>query len=206
MTSNNATRVEWIVQIRQEIHETTTAIMQEAIQRGGSALGSVPRPIDTIASVLGTHVADVSQEWLHGNKGLCTENAILVDDHDGRDWVRRFTVAHELGHQWLGPDAEEWECNAFAGSLLIPDTDVRKELERRHLGQSSEPLEQWARYEQGGGLVTQLVRRYRVGYGAMIWALADYGWVSGVAPWTSLAYGASLYEQYEHFYHQPRLS
>jgi hypothetical protein len=194
-----------MAQIREEIHETTAELIQEAIRRGGTILGGVPRPIDRIAAVLGSHVERVSAKWLQGNKGLCTEHAIVVDDQDGRDWVRRFTIAHELGHQWLGAEAEEWECNAFAGSMLIPEQDVHSELQRRHLGQA-ETLEQWARYEHGGGLVTQLVRRYRVGYHAMIRALADYGWVSGVDPWTSPAYGLSLYEQYESFYRRPQLN
>ncbi len=204
MKSDNPGQVKWIAQIRQEVHDTTVAIMQEAMTRGGPPLGAVPRPIDQIAAVLGTDIQEVSEEWLQGNKGLCTEHAIVVDDQDGRDWVRRFTIAHELGHQWLGTTAEEWECNAFAGSLLIPEEDVAHELQRRQLVHS-ETLERWALCEHGGGLITQLVRRYRVGYHAMIRSLADYGWVTGIAPWTSPAYGLSLYEQYEAFYRRPRL-
>lgn len=196
---------EWIRTTRQEIHETTLVVIQEAVTRGGHLLSAVPRPIDGIAEVLGSHVEMASEQWLHGNKGLCTESAIVVNEDDGRDWVRRFTIAHELGHQWLGNTAEEWECNAFAGSILIPEEDVANELQRRHLVHP-ETLERWARYEHGGGLITQLVRRYRVGYHAMIRSLADYGWVTGIAPWTSPAYGLSLYEQYESFYRRPRLS
>lgn len=204
MTNENATQREWIRTTRQEIHETTIVVIQEAVHRGGHLLSAVPRPIDGIAEVLGSHVETASEQWLHGNKGLCTENAIIVNKEDGRDWVRRFTIAHELGHQWLGHTAEEWECNAFAGSLLIPEPDVRHELARRHLGSAAESLKQWAHYEQGVRLMTQLVRRYRVGYGAMVRALADYGWVRGIAPWTSPAYGIELYAEYEHFYRQPR--
>lgn len=202
MKIDNVSGTEWIAQIRLEIHDTTIALMHEAIERGGEALLLVPRPIDAIAQVLGSRIHRVSDELLRGNKGLCTERDIVVEDTDGRHWVQRFTIAHELGHQWLGTEADEWECNAFAGSILIPDADVQRELERRHLGRSA-TLEQWARYERSGGVMTQLVRRYGVGYHAMIRGLADYGWVTDIAQWTSPAYGLSLYEQYEHFYRQP---
>jgi len=170
-----------IAEIRREIYDTTTALITEAIARGGSRLGQVPRPIDAIASVFGLQVYPAPEILLHGNHGLCTETTILIPDTDGRDWVKRFTIAHELGHQRLGPMAEEWECDAFAGSILIPMEDLQRELDRRQLSFAA-TLARWARYEVLNGLITRFVRRYGVGYNAMIRALADYGWVVGVAP------------------------
>ncbi len=200
---SNLIDIPGMTQRLQEIHDTTNALIDEAIARGGQSMGQVPRPIDAIASILGSHVHRAPETLLHGNKGLCTETAIVVPDTDGRHWVQRFTVAHELGHQWLGPTAEEWECNAFAGSILIPSEDVHRELDRRHLNQAA-TLSRWAYYETCTGVITHLVRRYGVGYNAMIRALADYGWVVNVAPWTSACHGDRLYEEYEHYYRQGR--
>jgi len=192
-----------LAEVREEICDTTTELMSEAMIRGGAHLGQFPRPIQAIAVVLGSQVHQAPEPLLHGNQGLCTATTILVPDTDGRHWVQRFTVAHELGHQQLGASAQEWECDAFAGSILIPVEDVQRELERRRLCLTA-TLAQWARYEILNGLITRFVRRYGVGYNAMIRALADYGWVVGVAPWTSVIHGDRLYEEYEHYYRQGR--
>ena len=192
--------IEWIAQTRHEIHDTAIEVVQEAVARGGSRLKEVPRPISDIAVVLGSRVVKAPDRLLRGNRGLCTEREILVvQSDDDRHWVQRFTIAHELGHQWLGPKAPEWECNAFSASTLIPDDDVRTFLERRNVTRPA-TLEEWAHREIRGAVVSHLVRRYGVGYHAMIRALADYGFVAGIAPWTSQAYGDALYESYEYYY------
>jgi len=61
-------------------------------------------------------------------------------------------------------------------------------------------LAQWAKWETTGNIVTRLVHRYGVGYHAMIRALADYGHIAGVEPWTSPLWGTKLYEEYERHY------
>ena len=190
-----------LAEVRKEIYDMTSELMRDAILSGGSRLGQCPRPIQAIASMMGSYVCRAPEQLLHGNHGLCTATTILIPDTDGRHWVQRFTIAHELGHQQLGASALEWECDAFAGSILIPLDDVHRELEHRHLNQAA-TLSRWAYYETGIGLITHLVRRYGVGYNAMIRALADYGWVIGVDPWTSVVHRDRLYEEYEHYYRQ----
>ncbi len=203
MKTLHMTDIRGLAEVRQEIYDETKELMAEAILQGGARLGYIPRPIDTIASVLGSPVCRAPEALLHGNQGLCTATMILVPDTDGRNWVKRFTIAHELGHQRLGHAAEEWECDAFAGSILIPMDDVQRELGHRNLNRTA-TLARWARYESDTDLITHLVRRYGVGYNAMIRALADYGWVVGVAPWTSVVYGDHLYEEYEYYYRRGR--
>ncbi len=188
-----------MAQARCEVHETATELINEAAVRGGPAILKMPRPIGRIAKVLGSQVHRAPNDLLRGNKGLCTETAILIGSTDPA-WVERFTIAHELGHQWLGRTAEEWECNAFAGSILIPSEDVHNELARHHL--AAAPLDRWAECERHAGILTRLVRRYWVGYDAMIRALADYGWIVGVDPWTSIAYGDRLFKAYAQYWRQ----
>jgi Zn-dependent peptidase ImmA (M78 family) len=54
---------------------------------------------------------------------------------DDPEYVKRFSIAHELGHRFLGtthgstPEAEA-EANAFAGEMLVPGPMLLAALER----------------------------------------------------------------------------
>lgn len=174
-------------------------VAHEALSRIGRSLNEVPRPMEDIAVALGSLVNRAPAGLLGPNKGLCTDTTILIKDDDTRYWVRRFTIAHELGHQWLGLTAKEWECSAFAGSMLIPVEDVAAFLQATG-ARPALTLAQWAEWETTGNIMTRLVHRYGVGYHAMIRGLADYGHIAGVEAWTSQLWGTKLYEEYERHY------
>ncbi len=72
----------------------------------------------------------------------------LVLYHDGerkRDRLN-FTLAHEVGHIYLGHrtdgDIQEVEANFFAAELLMPESVVRYMIRRNH-GARAEDLHEW---------------------------------------------------------------
>lgn len=203
MNTVDRTTLQQFAEVRKEIYDFTNELMSDVVLRGGAHFGQCPRPIEAIVAMMGSHVFRAPGRLLHGNHGLCTASTIVIPDTDGRHWVQRFTVAHELGHQQLGSSAMEWECDAFAGSILIPSDDLRDQMNQRQVHHACR-LTRWADYENENGLITCYVRRYGVGYNAMIRALADYGWVVGIAPWTSVVHGDRLYEEYEYYYRRGR--
>jgi len=85
-------------------------------------LGNPPIPVHAIARHEGFGVCDSSS--LGALRGRLIDERIEVAAGDS--WaVKRFTVAHELGHHFLGSTHEsaphvESEANAFAGELLVP--------------------------------------------------------------------------------------
>jgi Zn-dependent peptidase ImmA (M78 family) len=95
--------------------------------------------------------------------------------------------------------AKEWECSAFAGSMLIPREDVTAFLQAAGFYQRV-TVAQWATWETRDNIMTRLVQRYGVSYQAMIRALADYGHITGVEAWTSPLWSTRLYEEYKRYY------
>jgi hypothetical protein len=93
--------------------------------------GGPPIPVRAIAATLGLEVRE--KPTLGNLRGRLNENVIEVpkDDHE---WIKRFSIAHELGHVVLetthqdGSPAER-EANAFAGELLIPGTLLREQMQ-----------------------------------------------------------------------------
>ena len=81
-----------------------------------------PVPVHAIARLEGFEI--VERAKLGSLRGRLIDNRIEVAASD-RWVVKRFTIAHELGHHFLGslhgsaPHVET-EANAFAGELLVP--------------------------------------------------------------------------------------
>ncbi len=81
-----------------------------------------PVPVHAIARLEGFEIVERSN--LGSLRGRLIDKTIEVAASD--DWaVQRFTIAHELGHHFLGSchgsgQHAETEANAFAGELLVP--------------------------------------------------------------------------------------
>lgn len=81
-----------------------------------------PVPVHAIARREGFNVVERSN--LGSLRGRLIDTTIEIAASD--DWVvQRFTIAHELGHHFLGSSHGsgphvETEANAFAGELLVP--------------------------------------------------------------------------------------
>jgi Zn-dependent peptidase ImmA (M78 family) len=103
---------------------------------------------------------------LGDDDGFCAEDkAICYNNKKSRERTR-FTIAHELGHIFLGhnskgepskinfysKDEKEINANAFAAELLVPATMLKKEK----LGDMS---------------VTELAKKYEVSKDMMFWRL-----------------------------------
>jgi hypothetical protein len=93
--------------------------------------GGPPIPIRAIAAALGLEVRE--KPTLGNLRGRLNDNVIELpqDDHE---WIKRFSIAHELGHVVLGTTHQdgspaEREANAFAGELLIPGGLLREQME-----------------------------------------------------------------------------
>ena len=71
--------------------------------------------------------------WANGRVPILVVNSFLPDDR------RRFDLAHELGHLLMDcrgftKKEEENMAHRFAGALLVPENQARRELGRRHCG------------------------------------------------------------------------
>jgi len=175
--------------IRREVHDTAAEMLASVPPE----LHKFPRPIYDIAQALHFEIVEIDvpvgeMAKFHG----CNRSGRIYVNARDKVWVKRFTIGHELGHAW-NIDSE-WECNAFAEAVLMPAEDVATFLTNR----IDQPLTlfEWAWHELSERIVTQLVRRYRVGYNAMISALGNYGWIADVKPGTARLQGDKLFEDY----------
>lgn len=83
---------------------------------------AAPVPVREIAETLGFTIKD--RRALGVLRGRLIGSTIEVAEAD-REAVKRFTIAHELGHHSLGTthqdgDSAEREADTFAGELLVP--------------------------------------------------------------------------------------
>ncbi|MCY0884727.1 MAG: hypothetical protein OWV35_02445 [Firmicutes bacterium] len=176
---------------RWEIHDMVEAIVATL----PPALRRIPRPVVAIANACGFEVhpiAGVSPGFQGIYVGV--RPWILVRAADPVH-VQRLTIIHELAHGW-GLKLE-WEVNAFAEALLMP-RDAVAAIVRAWAPAPPWTVAEWARQERARRRLTQLARRFGVGRHAMFSALANYGWVTGVAPGTARLAGDALFEQYLH--------
>jgi hypothetical protein len=183
--------------VREEIHDTVGVVLDDV----PLTLHAVPRPVDRIAQSLGYHIHVVSDEELDKYHGWLANEIIYVGAGD-KPWQRRFTIAHELGHAMLWSGADEWECSAFAEALLIPRSDLVAVVHHGWAGPMT--LCDWAEAECIMAAVTVLVRRYAIGYNAMIRALGNYGLILDVPPWRARFAGDDLFAAYRAHYERIR--
>ncbi|HET6571314.1 MAG TPA: ImmA/IrrE family metallo-endopeptidase [Solirubrobacterales bacterium] len=89
-------------------------------------------PVDLQGLALAMGVAQIVTRPISsdGRLEVHSDRKVIVVDAGAGDTRRRFTIAHELGHVWLGargsralsldPARQERFCNAFAAALLLP--------------------------------------------------------------------------------------
>lgn len=155
---------------------------------------TAPVPVDVITRQLGvdlrfealdTHVSGVLVR-----RGDETVIGVNARHHPNR---QRFTIAHELGHFMLHPDAptvlvddafvhfrgdditaptdsRELEANVFAACLLMPEVMLRADLRGQYIDAFDE------------GAVRALARRYGVSQQALTIRLVRLGLTGGVRP------------------------
>jgi len=108
-----------------------------------------PVPVDRIAKTLGFAVQHQDlPRGIHARLQIIDSRRVIELARGEADARHRFSIAHELGHFFLGHrhnehKTGETEANLFAGELLIPRTWLRRDL-ANHL------------------TVAELIARYRV--------------------------------------------
>lgn len=166
----------------------------ERIGRIDPAVLEFPRPVVKIANVTGLQVMPLPKRVASITHGCVFGKYILVAPNR-RTWERRLTIAHEIGHVVLGSYSGEAECNAFAASLIIPRNDLIKQIKRFDEAPPFS-VSQLASAEEEKAMMSRLVKRYCLGYHALLVALADNSMIEGVPPWMGHIYRkrlASLY-------------
>jgi hypothetical protein len=118
-----------------------------------------PVPVHAIARLEGFEVVERSN--LGSLRGRLIDSTIEVAASD-RWVVRRFTVAHELGHHFLGSSHGsgphvETEANAFAGELLVPGA-----LLHAALGETTSASELAARFQVSQTVLEIAAENHRV--------------------------------------------
>lgn len=169
--------------------QTAEREAQHLLDRFG--LGRPPVPVEEIAKRLGV---DIKYQSLEANvsgvlvrRGDKVVIGVNANHHGNR---QRFTIAHELGHYLLHPDtptvfvdgafvhfrgeditgpsdSRELEANAFAGTLLLPESALRVDLR----GQLIDAFDETA--------VRAMAHRYRVSQQALTIRLMKLGLASG---------------------------
>lgn len=108
-----------------------------------------PVPVEEIAARLGFKLEIRDLPDGVDARLVSSDSAKVIQLARGQATVRhRFSIAHELGHHFLGHShgerkAAESEANAFAGELLVPRAWLARDLKQ-------------------GFSIAQLVERYRV--------------------------------------------
>lgn len=130
-------------------------------------------------------------ELPEGTLGLTfTKDRIIVLNTRLGPEQARFTLAHELGHFFMGERTEhtvtrwfkEARAQSFAQHFLAPVDDVLTELERQGFVQSL-TAEGWARADRDLGVIRTLARRYKVNATVVLLTLQDMGFIEDFAPW-----------------------
>lgn len=171
----------------------------EGIAASDISLKHFPRPIEVIAGKCGLDVALISKEVVDLQHGCSAFRTILLAS-DRKPWQRRLTIGHEIAHHELnlmvvGDAVVEQECTAFAAGLLMPMEDVVMSVAGL-VGSGQRTAEEWAEEELRSNAMTKLVRRYGVGYKALLVAMADYGLLTGVESWHAVWQARQLMDAY----------
>lgn len=137
-----------------EIKETVTEILKE------TDLDVAPIPVVSIANFYGFSVYEMPMEDSVSGiimaddkdiKGFSTNKIVIVNSNHsaGR---KRFTIAHELGHYFINNrpakcfahrdagnySSEERDANNFASVLLMPEDEIRREVNNFKKSKSGE--------------------------------------------------------------------
>lgn len=162
------------------------------LERFGSA--TPPVLVDVIARALGVELRYQPLE-AHVSGVLVRRGGSVVIGVNSRHHPnrQRFTIAHELGHHLLHPDAptvfvdgafvhfrgdditapsdaRELEANAFAAALLMPEPHIRRDLRGQYIDAFDEAA------------VRGLAGRYGVSQQALTIRLMRLGLIGGVRP------------------------
>lgn len=107
----------------------------------------VPVNLDLFLKPLGLKVVEIDD--MATESGQLSGDVIYVKKTDA-DYRKRFTIAHEIGHAYLGHgdryrntvarvySSEEADANAFAAELLMPTVAVRVLIEIDNLSDPAE--------------------------------------------------------------------
>lgn len=163
----------------QEIIDNETELLLETIKKyspGVLRSGGTMIPIEDILRILRVNVLTSRQVEASGvTQSFGPRAHITLRTKNQHYFRRRFTLAHELGHIWLsrlaGPFTyqdfadtkdsnyeEEFICDLFAGSLLMPKTAI---------------LECLGDKEISGLAINRIAREFKVSLGAVLRRVAS---------------------------------
>ena len=178
--------------VRAESHATAA----EFVKSCDPALWRFPRPVEEMAAYHGLRVLEAPGN-INLEHGMIMGTVILIA-RQRKPWEKRLTVAHELGHFVLGNavGVAEAECTQFGSALLMPRDDVVAQAHQQLGSGAPFAASQLGCLERRHGVMSRLVRRYGVGYKALIWAMADYGLLRDVPAWHAIEHIDRLMDDY----------
>ena len=196
-------------ELRHEGYVAATCVLED-LSTSDPDLLAMPRPVVLIAKKLGTRYSVDRPPFGPTVSGMVdwASGTIVVSAGDGHRRAR-FTIAHELGHWYLGTFMDEEqisrrgvraersldiepEADGFAAGLLLDHPRLLGILKSYLLVVRPHSPEEWARQEIDHRVVTGVVKTGDVSYRVVLQSMAEAGLVVGVTPWNDqpgMAYG-----------------
>lgn len=157
-----AEQIEQVELLSPALHEEVRATLcRKVAQRilRDHKISKPPVPVDRIAREIGfdLQLADLPS-GVDARAQVIGSRKVIVIARAHADVRQRFSIAHELGHHFLGHKhkehtAGEAEANIFAGALLVPGAWLRRDVDRY--------------------LIAELLIRYRVSREVLLIAAKD---------------------------------